>query len=196
MSWPGKVSIRGHEGGRHGRPVMLGTTLVPPVATFEVSGSGGAPDALVRFEIRDGRPECTEITVKASPSGRGIRSADMGLFNIDNLVTNVFAELGRRLRPNPAAPWEHIADYPVTDERERWSIKGDVATARTATRRGRPSAEELERVAEIYREHVGGAPTQAVAALLGVSWRTAARRVQQARDAGLLPATTQGKKKG
>lgn len=53
-----------------------------------------------------------------------------------------------------------------------------------------------ERVAEIFREHVGGAPTQAVAALLGVASRTAARRVQQARDAGLLPATKQGKKKG
>ena len=55
---------------------------------------------------------------------------------------------------------------------------------------------ELEEVARIYREHVDASPTRAVAMLGGyASERTAARRVQQAREAGLLPKTTPGKRR-
>ncbi|MGH3869153.1 MAG: DUF6214 family protein [Pseudonocardiaceae bacterium] len=186
MSWPGRVTIRGHEGGRNGAPVILGRTLVPPVATFEIQGDNGAPDATVRFEVRDGRPECMEISVKANPTGRGIRSADMNLFNLDNLIENVFTELGAEIEQNPHNPAESIAAWRPVDESERarWARRGDVHVAR-ANRR--PTKEELERVASIYREHHGGAPLQAVAKLLSTSRRTAARRVAQAREAGLLP---------
>jgi hypothetical protein len=63
-------------------------------------------------------------------------------------------------------------------------------------RRGAVSKAELEQVAKVYREHLVGGPTAAVRLLLGYkSERTAARRVQQARAAGLLPATTPGKRK-
>jgi hypothetical protein len=54
---------------------------------------------------------------------------------------------------------------------------------------------ELEGVARVYREHLATTPTQAVQLAGGYSERTAARRTQQARAAGLLPKTTPGKRK-
>ena len=61
--------------------------------------------------------------------------------------------------------------------------------------RGRVTRAELEGVARVYREHVGATPTRAVQLAGGYSERTAARRVQQARAAGLLLKTTPGKRK-
>lgn len=64
-----------------------------------------------------------------------------------------------------------------------------------APRRGTTKA-ELEQVAKLYREHVEGRPVESIRTLMGYgSDRTAARRVEQARAAGLLPSTTPGKKK-
>jgi DNA-binding transcriptional regulator LsrR (DeoR family) len=64
-------------------------------------------------------------------------------------------------------------------------------------RSGRPciSRERLQKVAEIYREHIDDRPTEAVSRTFGISHRTAARYVQQARESGLLPDTTPGKRK-
>ncbi len=59
----------------------------------------------------------------------------------------------------------------------------------------RPEVAELENVARAYREHIDTTPTRAVQLAGNYSERTAARRVQQARAAGLLPKTTPGKRK-
>jgi|GEM_PF-1767806 len=55
--------------------------------------------------------------------------------------------------------------------------------------------DELEAVAYTYQQNIDGNPTEAVQQIYGYTARTASRRVQQARDAGLLPGTTQGRKK-
>jgi hypothetical protein len=55
--------------------------------------------------------------------------------------------------------------------------------------------ELLKGVAEVYRRHIDGAPTQAVAKTFGVKPRMASVYVDRARQAGLLPQTTQGKKR-
>jgi hypothetical protein len=73
-------------------------------------------------------------------------------------------------------------------------LERDLYEAR-ASRRGEVTHAELKEVASVYREHLDASPTRAVSLLLGYSERTAARRVQQARAAGLLPATTPGKRK-
>jgi hypothetical protein len=57
------------------------------------------------------------------------------------------------------------------------------------------SGRTLILVAEVYREHVSERPTEAVSRVFGVSHRTAARYVQQARESGHLPETTPGKRK-
>ncbi len=83
----------------------------------------------------------------------------------------------------------------VLDERELWRAISEVNEAVEAPRRG-VTRLELEQVAKVYRENVHGSPVKAVQVSLGCnSERTAARRVEQARDEGLLPPTTAGKRK-
>jgi len=53
----------------------------------------------------------------------------------------------------------------------------------------------LAEVAQVYRARIDDRPTAAVAAAFGVAHRTAALYVQRAREAGLLPPTTRGKKR-
>jgi hypothetical protein len=181
MVWEGRQTITGiHHGKRHRGFVMLGDSAVPPEALLTFEGTRGSPDVSMNFEIRDGRPECVGITVKAKPDGRGIRSADLALFNIDSLTIGVFAQL---------------ANFGVnaSDEKQLWQTIRNVTEARTA-RRGAVTQAELEEVARVYRDHIDAAPTRAVETLLGYTERTAARRVQQARAAGLLPKTTPGKR--
>jgi hypothetical protein len=78
---------------------------------------------------------------------------------------------------------------PIEDRAALTNVRG--------VRSGRPrlSQERLQGVAKIYRQHIDDRPTQAVSRAFGKSHRTAARWVQQAREAGLLPDTTPGKRK-
>lgn len=152
----------------------LGRSLVPREATWRRRGEGDAPDVLLGFEVCDGRPECTQITIRRKPGGRGIRTSDLGL-QLDNLAVGTFTELT------------------IASDESR--IEKDVYVARTS-RRGVPTRAELERVAQTYREHFDRMPVQAVQQLHGYgSARTAHRRVEQAREAGLLPPTTPGQKR-
>lgn len=196
MTWPGHTKINAHLGGRNGGYVPLGTALVPRTASLEIEGSEGAPDATVRCEIRNGRPEVVEIVIRAKPDGRGIRSADMSLLsNVDVLAENIVAEVAIVKEPDADRGPDRWVGHPPNTEQERWALKGEVNRARTATRGARgPSPELLERVAQLYRSHSAGSPVKVIAAQLGCSERTAARRVNQARLAGLLPLTTVGRK--
>ncbi len=78
-------------------------------------------------------------------SGRSIRSADMAMFNMDNLTTAVFADL---------------ATVGVHAEEELCAFRS-VAEARSRRRPVVTSA-DLEEVARIYREHLTASPTRAV----------------------------------
>jgi hypothetical protein len=166
--------------------VPLGDTWVFRKARVEVQGLRGAPDMVAEFEILDGVPECTSIRWETKPGGRGIRTSDLHVIKVDGLTTNAFLKHAIVRRAHRSSP--------PRDEREHWAAVGDLGDA-IATRNRGANRDELEQVAEIYREHLGGAPTAAVEKLLGYSRRTAARRVRQARDAGLLPETEAGRKK-
>ena len=117
--------------------------------------------------------------MKAKPNGRGIRSADLDEISVDTMTVGVFSQLG------------NIGVHAEDAQRQTFH---DVQEARMS-RRGGVTREEHEKVARVYREHVDSSPTRAVGLLLGYGDRTAARRVQQAREAGLLPKTTPGKRK-
>jgi hypothetical protein len=183
-SWAGHTSLTAHVGGRNGRHVRLGDSLVPPKVTFEFTGDNGEPDVTARFAVVDGRPECVDFHVATKEGGRGIRTADLTLFNLDAMTANVFAEVAMSVKPERTIP--------ASDENHR-RAHGDVMEARQVQRG--PSHAELDAVAQVYREHVDSAPTSMVAQQFGYSERTAARRVQQAREHGLLPKTTRGKRK-
>lgn len=179
--WQGGREVVGRVGGGHKSFVRLGEAVVPPTADLIFTGTKGSPDALVRFEVRDGRPECVEVAVRVKPDGRGIRTSDLAMFNLDDLTIDVFVELGV---------------VGVSDPEERRQTYKGVQEARLE-RRGGVTRAELEEVARVYREHIDESPTRAVELLLGYSRRTAARRVEQARtaDPPLLPRTSQGKRK-
>ena len=69
-----------------------------------------------------------------------------------------------------------------------------VRQARKATRRT-VTPEKLEKVAQIYREHIADRPVQAVMRTFDLTERTAARYVERCRKEGLLPPTEPGRKK-
>ncbi len=197
--WAGKIEVRRLCGGAD--LLLLDDVLLYPRAVFTVVGEGGEPDATVAFEVRplpehppgnpyllthrvkDVRPEVIGIQIAAKPDGRGITTADLRSFALDELTTDVFTRVG--------VPKFRVTATPADDYRH---IGRTVREARTASR-GRVTRAELEEVARIYREFVGSTPTRAVQLAGNYSERTAARRVQQARAAGLLPQTTPGKRK-
>lgn len=170
MTLRGKITttsdLRGHQ--------MLGDVLVPRRVTVTMAGHLGDPDVRIQFEVREGRPDCTEFTVKAKPNGRGIRSSDLTTLNVDGIAESAFLDF---------ATHREGATFGGQDG-ETWALRKGIGDAIHAPGRG-PTSAELEEVARIYREHPT-APTSAVEKLLGYSRRTASRRVQQARDAGVL----------
>lgn len=176
MVWEGTQEVVGE-----GSLIALGSAVVSRRATMTFEGIKGSPDATVRFEVRDQKPECVEIVLKAKPNGRGIASGDLAQINVDTLTVSVFHDL---------------ATIGVRDEAAITASWRDLADARARARRGSVTRAELEDVARIYLEYAdSGRPTQAVATLKGYEPRTASRRVKQAEEAGLLPKTTVGKRR-
>ncbi|WP_205874448.1 DUF6214 family protein [Mycobacterium camsae] len=146
------------------------------------------PDFKMTIEVRQGVPVCVEVTVQARPDGRDVRKRDLDV-PLDEWVDSIVAacsavgdvdEAGRLKRIRKPASNRHAA----------------MANARRA-RSGRPRMEpqRLQEAADIYRAHVANRPNVAIMRAFGVSERTAARYVELARKAGLLPPTTPGKKK-
>jgi CRP-like cAMP-binding protein len=62
-----------------------------------------------------------------------------------------------------------------------------------SAKRGTPLQSELRTISDTYRANVDKNPLEAIE-LLGYTRRTASRRIQQAREAGLLPSTSQGRR--
>jgi hypothetical protein len=189
MAWRGKTRVGSKFGGQHGGLTKVGDVTVPRVAVYAHDGDLGEPDLEVTFEVRDGRPECIDFHVRAKPDGRGIRTADLEMVtNLDAIAVNLYAAVA----PVPGGNafnwmWRQTEENVAQTQRA-------VYEARKA-RRGTVTRAMLEEVAKVYREHLDASPTRAVSLLLNYSERTAARRVQQARAAGLLPKTTPGKRK-
>lgn len=178
--------------------VRLGDTVVPERVTLtRDSEDDDGPHLTAVFEVRHGRPECVSLAVTSTLDGRGIRLSDINVFTLDATAVQAFERWAVRAEHtgSGAARMEiDIADFGGRDDHERWAARADLHEARTASR-GALSRAELERVARVYREHIDHQPTKAVGLILGYTQRTAARRVEQARAAGLLPPTTPGKPK-
>jgi hypothetical protein len=190
MAWRGKTRVGSRFGGQHGGLAKIGDVVVPRTAVYAHDGDEGEPDLEVTFKVRDGRPECVDFHVRAKPSGRGIRTADLQMVtNLDAMAANTYAAVAPEPGEGSVFNW-------MWRQTEEHALKVQRATyeARKA-RRGTVTRAALEEVAKVYRENLESSPTRAVRQLLGYSERTAARRVQQARAAGLLPATTPGKRR-
>jgi hypothetical protein len=196
MAWGGQITFTALVGGRHGGYVSLGDAAVPRRMRLEMDGAGRAPDLTMLFEIRSGRPECVEITVTAKGDGRGVLASDLQV--LQRRLGALTAEAFARMAAKPVyrqRDGELAGAYGRLGSERRQRVERDLYEARSS-RRGVVTTAELEQVARVYREYLDASPTRMVRQQLGYqSERTAARRVQQAREAGLLPVTTPGKRK-
>jgi hypothetical protein len=163
--------------GGHGRAnyetadVVVGDRLVPSEIFVNVRGGISTPDFAMKIEVRQGIPVCTEVSLTARPDGPEIREKDLKYLRLNDWLEQIVAQCSMKYSSSGGVTgWAK----PVDD----WGALAD-----------------MQKVAEIYRQHFDKRPTEAVARSFGVSHRTAARYVQQARAAGHLPDTDRGRKK-
>jgi hypothetical protein len=168
--------------------VEVGDRLVPKRISVRVRGGISEPDFAMKIEVRQGVPVCVEASLTARPNGPEVRDKDLGYLRLSDWLEQIVAECSKRYSGQHGR-MEFWASPAQSDRADLASIR------RVRSGRPRISQERLLKVAEIYREHVGGRPTEAVERAFGVSHRTAARYVKLARESGHLPPTTPGKKK-
>jgi hypothetical protein len=171
-----------------GTPVVpMGDVRMPEriEAWARFPGSGDQPVLRMRLEVLHGVPCFTRIEVEAKHGGRAITGAELDLVR-DNLEfwRRTLVELTAQRSEREFTRLPDWADAEVARE-----------SLRRVGHRRRATDDRHTRVAELYRAHVSSKPLAAIADVYNVSHRTAARYVQDARNAGHLPPTTPGKKK-
>ncbi len=168
--------------------VVVGDRLVPEQISVNVRGGPSTPDLSMKIEVRQGIPVCTEVTLTARPDGPEVRDKDLEYLRLGDWLEQIVALASMKFSgsfPGGVTGWAK----PVDD----YTALRDIRRLRSG--RSRMSPERLQKIADVYRQHVDARPTEAVARAFGVSHRTAARYVDQARKADLLPPTSPGKKK-
>lgn len=199
MSWHGFGMWRGAIRHRTGAemPARVGDVIAYSRVELLGVGSGGCPDFTARVEICDGVPQVREVTMTAAPGGRGLRTSDLDELEIPALLEKALVGSGALVEDSGS---------PSGGEEDAWvastphfaagkaRVRETIMRAHTSGRR-RPALADLRAVARVYRENLERHPTTAVRDEFGYSYRTAARRVAEAREAGLLPATTSGQKR-
>lgn len=180
--------------GGHGRATYdavdtkIGDRMVPSAISVEIRGGPAQPDLSMEIEVRQGIPVWTKVCVHSRPDGPEVREKDLSQIRLNDWLEQIVAQTSMKITGVPGQ-WGAGWSKPVDDT----SALADMQRVRSG--RSRMSQERLSKVAEIYREHLSDRPTEAVSRAFGVSHRTAARHVQQARERGLLPPTVPGKKK-
>jgi hypothetical protein len=171
------------------RRVRVGSWLVPPAIDVHFGGVDGQPELVMRLGVLDGQPQCRELCLKSTDGGRGVRALDLAAVKIESWIEDIFGLFAQEIVSEE--PGRTIAVQRVGTE---------VAAARDmhGARKGRGARTItpalLEQVAAVYTANLSARPLQAVADSRGVSYSMASKYVRAARDAGLLPETTPGRK--
>lgn len=174
-----------------GQLVRIGRRAIPKrVEVTFPSTADNWPSAHFVIEVRSGVPVCTEFTIRAHPEGREVRTQDFRAVQIEEWVENILADTAVEVADDGSWTFDSTRTPEESDFRE---ARDEVRFARRNVKR-KVTPELLGEVARIYTDHVTGNPTEAVRNAFGTSPRTAARYVERAREAGLLPPTTPGKK--
>ena len=158
---------------------------VPREIFVQIRGGEKEPDLGMKIEVRQGIPQWAEVVLRARPDGPEVRDKDLAAIRLNDWLESIVAMCSVVKSVPDGTVWSK----PVND----WSAVPDIRRA-VSGRRRTVTPELLQTVAEVYRQHFDK-PTEAVRRSFGVSHRTAARYVQQARVAGHLPETDPGKKK-
>lgn len=185
--WMADIQITTKHTGPHGGRVRVGRFILPRHIFVELTGHNGHPDLHMHLEWRDGRAQVIELSIKSKTDGRGIRTSDLAL-SLDAITRDVFDGEAQIVVEDRADGTTVSAMPDWSDprwERDHWDVDREIGDAMAANR-GAKSREQLANVADVYSSHRGKGALLAVATALGVSERTAARRVKDARAAGLL----------
>lgn len=167
---------------------LIGDVGVPSPVICRHLTADGTPDVELVFEVWNGVPVCTSVTLTAKPAtGTHIRAKDLKTVaaQLENDIEEWISYLAHE--PQPAPPgrrrWvrRSVADGASHEQR---TAKRALRTARKEVRR-KMTPEHHQRVADIYNAATS-ARTEAVARAFAVSFRTAQRYIEKAREAGAL----------
>lgn len=172
-----------------GKMVPLGDRAMSRELTYiHPGGRGGEPGLEIRIEVLGRAPVVTSVLLTAVPGGNGVRVTDLKSIaaRLEELAEWMCATAAWVQNSRSSA----FKDWPISAD-SRQAAMPSIRRARKQSRR-KITDDLLRQVAEVYR-NAGSAPTNAVKRAFGCSDRTAGRYVTLAREAGLLPETTQGK---
>src|SRR4051812_15864898 len=69
--------------------VEIGDRLVPPIIRVHLAGGSGQPQADLLIDSSSGVPRCTDLHVYASERGPEVRTRDLRLLNVEDLIDAV-----------------------------------------------------------------------------------------------------------
>jgi hypothetical protein len=184
-----------------GPRVHLENHLVP--ARLEIkTGGAGEPEIYARVEVDENRSKLAELHFTSTdPDARGIRQSDLREVEVRALVEDFVAmfTLGYGVFPYASKHGGETVGLEIYGvELIEGGMDPSFLSLAQSLRHGRKrdiTPALLEKVAEIYRANIHGAPTKAVEHHFQVSQRMAVEYVSRARKAGLLPPTVRGRKK-
>jgi hypothetical protein len=149
------------------------------------------PDVCLRIELRDGIPRLVDLRFRAGPNSREVMAKDLRDHDLSGFVETFYGGLVIRVdRGDGKTIVRQFLDPETQFSRQ---IHNFLRQRRSGKRR--ITGDFLARVAEVYRNNIDHAPTEAVAKTFGVKHRQATDYVKQARDRGWLPPTKQGRAK-
>ena len=164
---------------------MIGGVKVPAWVSQRRYGKGN-PDIYVKVAVREGGPEVVEFSLISQPGQRDIRRKHLRDIDVEKLAAELYG-----FEVNEAHPDDGSLEF----------ANGQHMARKFVERHRRPrdyriiTDSFLQQVAEVYRANMKGGPTKAVAKHFQVRDSMASKYVSQARQAGYLPKTEQGRKK-
>ncbi|GGO70682.1 hypothetical protein [Nonomuraea cavernae] len=171
--------------------VRVGDRLLPKQIHVVLPGAGGQPRLTARLEVVEGIPQCREITIASVENGREVKQNDLRTVSIAEMVEGIYAGFSEKIEREENGVIMAVAS---SGEIAYVDAMHDIAAARKGRGARKITPTFLAEVADVYRANVNENPTQAVRRTYDVSTSMAAEYVRRARKAGLLPATTSGKK--
>ena len=181
-----KVALRGRDdydnlsamgAESEGPRLRLGDFSVASAVAWRLEPLDKSPRLTAMYELVDGEVRCVSVTIEATEHGRGVTTEDLVTMpGIERKGLDAF--LWSAVRVFDDEDWRAGHNLGRTAE----VLNPDISGLRPVLRRP-----DLHQVAEVYRTNRDGRPRQAVQLAFHLSARTAARRIREARDAGLLP---------
>lgn len=171
-----------------GECMAIDGNYLPVWMEFETDGHDG-PNQFCRVEIRDDIPCLVELGWRARENQSEIKQQHLRDTQVSAILDVLYAMTVVEIRDG--RPVLNLGDEGSEQDRK---IRDFLFEQRLGKGKTAITTERLKQVASVYRDNIAHAPTQAVGRTFGLKPRMASKLVQEARDRGFLPPTTQGKK--